>query len=525
MSAVRATPWKIPEGLDITRSDFSLLGGVADILAPPRDPAADDPVGWILKHTFIWSKQKEICEAVRDHRFTAVRSAHGTGKSYIAAWIIAWWMATHDDAVVVTSAPSANQVKNILWKEVRRAHGKAGLTGYITQGEIPEWKIDGEVVAWGRKPADYSDPDEARTRFQGIHAKHVLVVLDEGSGIPAWLAGAAEDLATNENSRILIIGNPTNPASYFAEVSKPGSDYFRIKISAFDMPWNTGEYVPDEVKDVLTGEMWVEERRKKWGEGSMLWISKVLAEFPQVAEDILFTPAILQKGIVTDLSANAASKRRGTGGLDVARMGEDESVLYVNKHGYIRLIDRWGKLDTMETVTRYKKNFKYAKNQPELAPFTWIDVTGGLGAGPHDRLREMGWPVGEFNFGGGAYNKAKFKNRRAEAYYEAAEAMEQGLVDIDELDEDLQRELMEHRFKENSTGLIQIEPKEDIAKRLGHSPDRADAFVMAMQQGSGSWMRILTTPSERGEVDPSRPMAPPEETPESLVKDIMDIKL
>jgi hypothetical protein len=521
--AVTAKPWSPPKGIDITGVDLSLMGGVADILAPMKDPMAADPVGWILKHTFIWSKQQEICEAVRDHRFTAVRSAHGTGKSFIAAWIICWWMATHDDAVVVTSAPSANQVKNILWKEIRRAHTKSALPGYITQGEIPEWKLDGEVVAWGRKPADYTDPDEARTRFQGIHSKHVLVVLDEGSGIPAWLAGAAEDLVTNENSRILIIGNPTNPASYFADVSKPGSDYHRIKISAFDLPAFTGEYVPDEVADVLTGKMWVDERRKKWGEDSMYWTAKVLAEFPLVAEDILFTPAILQRGIAADLSRNAVTKKRGTGGLDVARMGEDETVLYINKFGYVRIQDRWGKLDTMETVARFKRNFTSSRNNPGAAPFTWIDVTGGLGTGPFDRLREQGYPVGEFNFGGGARDRTKFRNRRAEAYYEAMEAMDQGRIDIDELDEELQRELMEHRFKENSTGLIQIEAKEEIAKRLGHSPDRADAFVMAMQQASGAWIEILTRPEERGQIDPTRPPEKREVTPEDLVKDVMDV--
>jgi hypothetical protein len=51
-----------------------------------------------MKHTFIWSKQMEIAEAVRDHRFTAVRSCHGSGKSFIAAWIVCWWLATHEDA-------------------------------------------------------------------------------------------------------------------------------------------------------------------------------------------------------------------------------------------------------------------------------------------------------------------------------------------------------------------------------------------------------------------------------------------
>jgi hypothetical protein len=515
-----AVAWDLPDHV-FTNRDRAEFAAVADILSPPVDPYTDDPVGWIERHTFIWSKQKEICEAVRDHRFTAVRSCHGSGKSYIAAWIICWWLATHEDAMVVTSAPSQNQVKNILWKEINRAKEKVGLPGYITRSEIPEWKDDsGEVVAWGRKPADYADPDKAMTAFQGVHAKHVLVLLDEGSGIPDWLATAAENLVTNEHSRVLIIGNPDNPSSYFARMSKPASGYHRIRIRAWDLPAYTDEYVPEEVADVLTGKLWVEERRKRWGEGSMFWTSKVEAEFPDVAEDILFTPAILARGIRTDLSSNAATKRRGTGGLDVARMGQDETVMYVNKYGYVRIKDRWGKLDTMQTVERFCSH--YPDNNPGAAPTYHIDVTGGLGAGPYDRLKQLGYPVLEFNFGGGPLDKTRFKNRRAEAYYEAMEACQDGRVDLDELDEELQRELMEHRYKTNSTGLIQIEAKEDVAKRLGRSPDRADAFVMALQSAA-DWQRALNAGVyERTGVD-DRPKDR-EPSAEELVADIMDVK-
>lgn len=511
----------LSDDLNLSAGDIDLIGGVADILAPPSHPYADDPVGWIMKHTFIWSKQRDICEAVRDHRFTAVRSCHGSGKSFIAAWIVCWWLATHDDAQVVTSAPSQNQVKNILWKEIRRAWIKTGLPGHITESEVPEWKLNGEVIAFGRKPADYKDPDQAMTTFQGIHAKHVLVLLDEGSGIPDWLATAAENLATNEFSRILIIGNPDNPASYFAKVSGPGQLYHRIRISAWDLPAYTGEEVPQDVSDRLTGKLWVEERRVRWGEGSMYWMSKVEAEFPQVAEDVLFTPAVLARGIQADLSSNAATKYRGTGGFDVARMGNDESVIYVNRRGYCRMKARWSKLDTMQLVAHYGEI--WPPSNPGASPTMWVDVTGGLGAGPHDRLKEMGYPVLEFNFSGGPIDKTKFKNRRAEAYWEAAEAMDAGRIDLDELDEELQRELLEHRFKRNSTGLIQIEAKEEVAKRIGHSPDRADAFVMAMQ-ASGDWMKILGESINTTQTT-GLPAPEPEPSAEDLVRDLMEIKL
>jgi hypothetical protein len=505
----------------LSRADLAFMDAVADHLAPRVHPFADDPAGWILQYTFAWSKQLAIAEAVRDHRFTAVRSCHGSGKSFIAAWIICWWLATHDDAMVVTSAPSQNQVKNILWKEIRRAQAKCGLPGTITQSEVPEWKLGGETIAFGRKPADYADPDQAMTTFQGIHATHVLVLLDEGSGIPNWLATATENLVTNENSRVLIIGNPDNPASYFAEVSKPDGGYHRIRISAWDLPAYTGEYVPPDVEAKLTGKMWVEERRKRWGEGSMYWTSKVEAEFPEVAEDVLFPPSVLARGVNADLSSNAASKHRGTGGFDVARMGQDESVIYTNRRGYVRLKWRGSKLDTMTLVGKYTELFPLSN--PQDSPSMWIDVTGGLGAGPYDRLKEHGYPVLEFNFGAGPIDKSRFKNRRAEAYYEAMEAMEAGRVDLDELDEELQRELLEHRYKRNSTGLIQIEAKEDVAKRLGRSPDRADAFVMALQ-ASGNWMKILGESLNSSQTT-GRPEPDREPSPEELVADLMDIKL
>jgi hypothetical protein len=489
---------------------------IADLLDPPEDRWAEDPVGWISQHAFIWSKQMEICESVRDNRFTAVRACHGPGKSFIAGWIAAWWIDSHPDAVVITSAPSQNQVKNILWKELRRAHDAAGLDGYITQSEIPEWKLGGEVVAFGRKPADYVDPDQAATSFQGIHAEHVLVILDEASGIPEWLATATENLVTNEFSRVLMIGNPDNPNSYFARMSKPGSGYNAIRISAWDLPAYTGEPIPDEVARRLTGKLWVEERRRRWGEGSVLWTSKVEAEFPTVSEDTLFTPAVISTAIATDLSRRAA-KTLGYDGMDVARLGADETVIYSNRNGLVRLRGRWAKFDSMETVGK----FIALHGQPAVPgsiPPTLIDVTGGTGAGPFDRLREMGYPVFAFNASEKALNPAKFLNRRAECYWEAKEAMEAGVVDIDALDEDLQQELLEHKFKYNSTGRIQIESKEEISRRLGRSPDRADAFVLSLQKR----VNVDRFAPTADQVDAMRRSDP---SGEDLVSDLLDVAL
>ena len=175
---------------------------------------AHNPVGWVTERLkqIVWSKQSEIMLSIRDNRRTAVRSCHGVGKSHTASLVAAWWLDTHPpgEAFVVTSAPTFAQVRAILWRYIRRTHRRGKLAGRVNQ---TEWHIDDELVAFGRKPADHDE-----SAFQGIHARYVLVILDEACGIPEQLWIAADALTTNADCRILAIGNPDNPSSHFRKV-------------------------------------------------------------------------------------------------------------------------------------------------------------------------------------------------------------------------------------------------------------------------------------------------------------------
>jgi hypothetical protein len=491
---------------------------------PAPNPYMDDPVGWVhhVAESETWSKQDDIYRSVRDNRYTAVKSCHGPGKSYTGANVVAWWLDTRPDPFAITSAPTSHQVRTILWREIRRSKKAASMPGKISQGQVPEWKIADEIVAFGRKPADYLDPMEAAAAFQGIHALNLLVVLDEGSGIPDWLADACENLITNENSRLLIIGNPDNPISYFAKAFRPGSGFNKIKISAFDTPAYTGEPVSEELSKKLTSKIWVEERKKRWGTGSPLYKSKVLAEFPDITDDTVFTPKMLSDAVTNDLSRRATNEK-GRYGFDIARLGADETVVYHNRAGYIRQVGRWSKLDTMETVGRFRR---LNKGLPQSAIPAVVDVNG-LGAGVFDRLRELEYPVIPFNGGEKPFNPMKYKNRRAEAYWDARTMFEEGLIDIEELDEDLQAELLEVHFKTTSTGLTQLEAKEDIAQRLGRSPDRADAFIMSLQQQAGPQPAPPNTNKQSNtqpNIDNDPSIQPSGNEPDDLVSDLNDIQ-
>lgn len=462
---------------------------------PPVDPYLNDPVGWVrdvLGET-MWSKQAEICQSVVDNPHTAVQSAHGVGKSWIASRVIAWWLAVHPpgSAFVVSTAPTYKQVHAVLWRYLGQVHRKAGLAGHITMKD--EWYIgpagsEKELVAFGSKPADY-DP----TAFQGQHATYMLVVYDEGCGIPFAIYDAGDSMASNKNSRSLAIGNPTDPSAHFAKMCAPGSHWNRLKISAFDSPAFTGEPVPEAILDDLVDAAWVKRKQKEYGLASPMYAARVLGEFPEISDDTLIQP----KWIAAAQERSIERDHKPRIGADIARMGTDESVVFQREGGWARAIWSAHKMDTMTTTGHLVKLFIEA-NKASSGEHVVMQVDAdGLGAGVYDRMVELNHEVCEFRGGMAAIDSDRFLNRRAECYWMLRERFERGEMDIDPDDDLLASQLGSIKWALTSRGQIKIESKDDMRKRGMPSPDRADALMMteAHDDSSFHFETILSAPS------------------------------
>jgi hypothetical protein len=470
---------------------ISLPAGTADAVMrymyPKPSVYTSEPATWIRErcNAHVWSKQEEVCQSVVDHKYTAVKACHGPGKSFIAGKLACWWLdpSVHPlgSAFVITTAPSWPQVQTILWREIRRTHRQSDLFGRITlecMWHMGDGRSSEEIVAMGRKPQDYDEQ-----AFQGIHAEYVLVLMDEACGIPKALWDAVKSIVTNDQCRVLAIGNPDDPGSEFAMNCRPGTDWNTIRISAYDSPAFTGEYCPPNVLKQLVSREWVEERRRDWGEGSNLWISKVEGEFPDVSDDYLITPSMIAKAHAIDLTGFAM----GRYGMDVARMGEDKTVIYRNRGGQIRKVDSWAKQDTMQSADRA---YQYlSRHLPRAVP---MNVDGiGLGAGVYDRLRQRGCDVGNFGGAERALNPAKFNNRRSEMWWTFRRLMEEGLIDLDPEDNVLAEELQTIKWSVDLSGRICIESKEDAKKRGVQSPNHGDAAAMSTVE-AGTILRMNT---------------------------------
>lgn len=449
-----------------------------------------NPTAWAWERakTWLWSGQSRIVESVRDHPRTAVKSCNAAGKSKSMAVVAAWWLDVHPQgtAFVLSTAPSFAQVRTVLWREVRVLHRAAGLFGRVNQ---TEWIDDeGDIVGFGRKPADY-DPGA----FLGIHALYPLVIIDEGSAVPKALYDAAASIATNDYARIVVIGNPDDPSGEFARVC--GSPMWNtITIPAYDTPNLTGERVPDMLRQVLVTKSWVEGREQEWGRDNPLFISRVLAEFPDDAPNKV-VPLSYAAGclIEPDDPIPAAKLLPVVLGVDV---GEGVDITVVRERRGMQAGREWAKAtadpeDALDMIV----------DAVVVCGATVVNVDAG---GPGWALvgsirRELkargikGVTVNPIKFGAASREPEKYANMRAEMWWGIGRLFSQqkawSLAGMENAETTV-AQLCDPTWHLGAGDRIVIESKDEIRKRTGRSPDNADALLLAFATGVAQPTRI-----------------------------------
>lgn len=408
---------------------------------------------------------------MRDHPRTAVRSCHGAGKSYIAARIALWFLNSFPYSLVLTTAPTFRQVAKVTWQEIRSAHKRSRfpLGGKLLETAI---QVDEKWFALGFSA---KDPDH----FQGLHSTHVLVILEEGAGIelPIWVA--ADAVLTSQYCRLLSIGNPTdNTGQFYKEFKDP--NVYKMKISAYDTPNFQGNGIV--VPGLITPD-WVEDKKKRWGETSPFFVTRVLADFHELNDNTLIPLSWIEFAVNNE--TDEVDNGHNTLGVDVARYGSNETVIYHSKGNKLRLASVTNKQDTMATVGLI------VKLGIELGVKEVRIDDSGVGGGVTDRLRELkregrihfkvvAVNVGTSSVEGEAENVSdkRFINLRAQLYWHLRDEFEAKILDMG-IDEETMSQLSCIQYKLLSSGKLQIETKDEMTRRNLPSPDRADAAMLA----------------------------------------------
>ena len=469
------------------------------------------PVEWIrdILGIELWETQAKIAQSVAEHQRTAVVSCHASGKTYVAADIALWFLYCFPDSEVITTAPVFRQVRENLWGEMERAYTQAKLplgakTASFAQCRLeigPKWKAIGFAT-------------DKLEHTSGFHAQHILVIVDEASGVAQPTYDALEGImASGRTVRVLLISQGTQTQGTFYEAFHSlRGQWSTHRIAAWDTPNFSG---PQHAAWVAAGRPegwtwpnpylikpeWVEGRRVAWGEGTPLWLVKVEGTFPPADPYAFVSVGDCDAATTRVLPESEADK--GQIGLDVARSGMDLTVVVARKGPHVVRM-------TTKAITLGPE---VEEMVDEMASATGIrKIVGdadGVGGPVLDYMKKShtpkdGWEIVEFHSNARPRDVDTFLNAKAEAWTGFAQRVREGDLTIGALPkdqrDDLIADLVSIRKQFDARGRIKVESKDELRERIGRSPDRGDAVMLAFHQvGSfGGWldyMAGITTPT------------------------------
>ncbi len=479
----------------------------------------------------LWEKQSEIVRSIFQYSNVAVKTCNSVGKSYVAARIVVTYLMLYPDSIVVTTAPTWNQVVNVLWREIASTVNKAKYK--LTEKEVTQAGLNLDTK-WYAVGVSTRTPDN----MMGYHADNLLVVVDEAGGVDDLIFQGVRAITTNVNNKVLLIGNPTTPGGVFWNAFEPGSKYKQFTISAFDTPNFVANSIRtvEDLKTVFTppDELNEDQRldhyeaKKKamnlpfpelihpgdvynklldWGDDSAAWQSLVMGEFPSQSEQSLLPTNLVSMAMnmygideatgktFAELSGWPIPEGSPSYGQDMARFGNDLNVLTPRHGGWVEKQIVWnkkgeGKLDLVESA----KQILAIINPLDQNTRINIDDTGN-GGGTTDKLREESdiamqsnqpahrYQLAAYNFGRGPSNPNKFHDITSELYWNLRDWFFKKQIALP-YDKQLFNELVGRRWSITPQKKIRVESKDEYKKRTGgKSPDRSDSLALAFADG------------------------------------------
>jgi len=468
---------------------------------------------------------------IAQKHWVGIEAGTGTGKTYILARIVFWFLDVYKDALVVTSAPKQDQLKLNLWAEIQKEFHKFkairqnSYMNFLTlrvedgSGESTDQNLENSWQAIGFV-AGSGVGEESATKARGFHRENMLIILEESSGMNPAVVAAFKNTCTGGNNVILAVGNPNSeldPLHQFC-VSGAAKSY---RISAFDFP---NVVLGKEVVPGAVTLQSIERRKTEYGEGSPLYEAMVRGIAPTQSLHSLIKLAWINQCVDIELPSDGSYNAAG---VDVANSltGDKAAIAYGVENILVELLDF-----RCENASHLAHNLVFDDTQIEsvfnglvkqraklmgvhpdnltmlpeeitryaITPISDYGIdpenigidSVGVGASTLQQLHNLGYYATPLQ--GGQWDEAiptddndrplfAFASLRAQMYWIAREDLRQKNISIKLKDKNilkrLSKELVIPRY-ELKANTISVEAKESIKKRMGgQSPNLADAFV------------------------------------------------
>ena len=412
-------------------------------------------------------KRLQRGESAEEPMRIAIASGHGIGKSALVAWLTLWSLDTCPGARVVVTANTFEQLRGKTWPELMVWHRRNLTCSEWTPTSTSLYSNDAaHQQTWRADAVAWSDHRPAG--FAGLHTqgKRITLIMDEASAIPANIWEVCEGAMTDRGTQKIWFcpGNPTRADGRFLECF--GKRKHR---------WMTRQIDSRTVEGVAREQLdqWVAD----YGEDSDFVRVRVRGVFPRVGA-VQF--------IGSELVASAMSPEQRTPyildsdpvvmGLDVARFGDDESVLVIRRGRDARTVppQRYRGLDAMQLVGHV---VEWINRCGGIVDALFVDATG-VGGPVADRLRQLGYHVIDVNNGAvsDCMTNEPCANKGAECWARGRQWLKTGGCLL--ADPDLEAELTARQYGFDAHNRIVLERKSDMKKRGLSSPNIADALFL-----------------------------------------------
>lgn len=350
-------------------------------------------------------------------------------------------------------APFRNQAKRIAWEWLK----------YYTS-TLPGRTIN-ESDLYVELPTMHPGSPGARIQIVGADYPDNLrgdyldgVVLDEFAQIKKELYGEIiVPMLADRDGFSYIVGTPKGQNHFYEkylQALKDPDEWFAC-LHRVD---ETGILPPEKVEE-MKKEMTPDQIRQE-----------LLCDFAASASNVVIPIDLVTESVARHIAPDAVQGMPAILAVDVARFGDDTSVLTYRQGLWMDKQKRAQKMNTMELASFVASEYWNRK------PDALVIDGGAMGPGVIDRLRQMGINAMEINFQQRAQDPQRYANIRAEMYFKMLEWMQQGGALPD--DQDLKAELTVTEYRFTSNGRIILQPKEEIKELTGRSPDRADSLAL-----------------------------------------------
>jgi len=496
-------------------------------LTNPFEKYQEDPHGYaydVLKLN-LTDEQDEMLQSILVNRYTLCKASHAIGKTLIASVAGNWWYDCWTEHICYITAPTWPQALGLTFKSLKSQRRQHKLPGKILDTGIIR---DEDNLREGQHYIRALNAEKGEG-FQGEHEAPMLIIVEEGPGVPRYIWEAIVGLMTLKDCRLFVIGNPTDEATEFGAAAE--SDLYNvISVSALDHPnikaelkceprpypkaidlnwiWETlkehCERVDEATEDAFEFDSLPEIEKALSGRPASgeQWIympdayfqSHALGEFPSKADHNVIPKGWLKHQSVQQPGVNDKPEL----GSDVARFGDDRTTIFTRRGPCALKAREIRKMDTVEVATACKDEALEAVQQWKGKDWTGetskddqiklaktvrikIDVTGGLGAGPRDTLKRDGYNAIAVNSSSKAKDPEQFINIRSELWWNMRIRAHGKRLDLSRLRKDvrnrLERELSAPTYEAPSHKIV--ESKKKMKQRLGYSPDLADGANLA----------------------------------------------